>query len=304
MVLRRIEVGHLVARAAFDDDVAQRFAPLPDGAGMHGVEIQFGNLRKRIHTGVFDADGRQSHGDRERPHVGREGQHGLLVPQQLHVGERLREAGREEYILIGHPPLRATHAGQLVGSRPAEFAQVDLLLGDRMQQIDDHPPGTFARKGIAVYARTGRGGQFDPDIHVGQRHGVVAARSPLVVMRKEIGLQDTLAVVDHDFARGRMKQNVRKVGASRTAQVRMRKAVDRRVAVMVAGAGVPVAGTGVGTQLHHAERRGGARIGMTVESGADERVHIIDGIGGPRRTAKGREGQQQNGKFFGHNSSR
>lgn len=36
-----------------------------------------------------------------------------------------------------------------------------------MQQIDDHPPGTFARKGIAVYARTGRGGQFDPDIHVG-----------------------------------------------------------------------------------------------------------------------------------------
>lgn len=195
-------------------------------------------------------------------------------------------------------------AGQLVGSRPAEFAQVDLLLGDRMQQIDDHPPGTFARKGIAVYARTGRGGQFDPDIHVGQRHGVVAARSPLVVMRKEIGLQDTLAVVDHDFARGRMEQNVRKVGASRTAQVRMRKAVDRRVAVMVAGAGVPVAGTGVGTQLHHAERRGGARIGMTVESGADERVHIIDGIGGPRRTAKGREGQQQNGKFFGHNSSR
>lgn len=121
-------------------------------------------------------------------------------------------------------------------------------------------------------------------------------------MRKEIGLQDAGAVVQHDFARGGMEQDVGQVGTPRTAEVRMRKTVDGRIVVMVSGAGVPVPGTRVGAELHHAERRRCARVGMPVVARADERVYIIDRAGRPRRARKEPEGQQGEGKFFGHGS--
>lgn len=62
----------------------------------------------------------------------------------------------------------------------------------------------------------------------------------------------------------------------------VREAVDRRVVVVVARAGVPVARPRVGTELYHAERRGGAGIGVAVETRADERIDVSDRVGGLR----------------------
>ncbi len=70
MVLRRIEVDHFVARTAFDDDVAQRFAPLRDGARMHGVEIQFGHLGERLRRAFATLTDDSPDGYRERPTSG------------------------------------------------------------------------------------------------------------------------------------------------------------------------------------------------------------------------------------------
>ena len=167
MVLRRIEIDHFVARTALDDDVAQRFAPQRGGTRMHGIEIQLRHLGDAVETGILSADRRQPDGYRKRFGVRRKGQHGLFVAQQPHVGERLRKTGGEKDILVGHPPLRAAHPGDLIGRRRPQFAHVDPLLGDRVHQVDDHLPRPLARKGIAVHARTGRRRKLHPDIFTG-----------------------------------------------------------------------------------------------------------------------------------------
>lgn len=55
----------------------------------------------------------------------------------------------------------------LIGRRRPQFTHVDLLLGDRVHQVDDHLPRPLARKGIAVHARTGRRRKLHPDIFTG-----------------------------------------------------------------------------------------------------------------------------------------
>ena len=72
-------------------------------------------------------------------------------------------------------------------------------------------------------------------------------------------------------------------------------AVDRRIVVVVAGAGVPVARARIGAELHHAEGGRGAGIGVAVKSGSDEGIDIIDRIRGLHAgcTCACRQGQSQ-----------
>ena len=90
-----------------------------------------------------------------------------LSPSSRTSAKGSEKTGGEKDILVGHPPLRAAHPGDLIGRRRPQFTHVDLLLGDRVHQVDDHLPRPLARKGIAVHARTGRRRKLHPDIFTG-----------------------------------------------------------------------------------------------------------------------------------------
>ena len=299
VVLRRAEHGAFVARAAFDGDASQGFPPRRFGAGAHGVEVELGNLREAVFAGVLRADRRKADGCREVLRAGGERQHRLPAAEQLDVGERLGEPGPEIDVPVGDPSLRAAHSGEFGGTRPAQFAPVDPRFGDRVRQVHDDAPRPVAAERISVYARAGRGRQFDRQPFVGQLDAVVAARSPFAVVRETVGLRPVQAVARHLRAEGGVEENVGQIGASRAAEVGVREAVDRRVVVVVARAGVPVARPRVGTELHHAERRGGAGIGVAVETRADERIDVSDRVGGLRAGGAG-AGQQHAGEVSYH----
>ena len=57
--------------------------------------------------------------------------------------------------------------------------------------------------------------------------------------------------------------------------MRVAETVDGRIRVMIASAAVPTIQAGVRTELHHPERCSGARIGVSVPSRANERVHPL-----------------------------
>ena len=295
MILRRIEDRALVARAALDDNVRQGVAPQRLGACAHGIEIEFGNLREAVLTGILRADGRETHGHGERPDLRSEGEDGLPVAEQLDIGEGLREACREVDVLVGHPALRAAHALDLVGGRLPQFAQVDPLVGERVHQVDDHAPRPLAAEHVAVHARAGRRRQLDLQPVVGELDGVVAARGLLATVREGVGRVAEFAVAHHVVAQRGIEEDISQIGAPRAAQMRMREAVDRRIVVVVAGAGVPVARARVGAELHHAEGGRGAGIGVAVESGSDEGIDVIDRIRGLHAgcTCACRQGQSQ-----------
>ena len=296
VVLRRVENRAFLARTALDDDAPERLAPQLLGPGAHGIEIEFGNLLQRILAGIFGTHGRETHGCGERRRPGGEGQHRLPVTEQLDRSERLREAGPEPHLVVGHPPLRAAHARELGGPLLPQGAQIDALVRNRVHEIHDHAPRAVAVERIAVHARTGCGSQLDRQPLVGQFDRVVAARGRLPVVREGVGLLQEGAVAHHLLAGGGMEEDVGQVGTSRTAQVGMRESVDGPVVVVVAGAGIPVARPRVGAELHHAERRGGTGKGMSVEARADERIDILERIG---RLCTGDAGARQQGENQG-----
>src|ERR1700758_3842516 len=77
----------------------------------------------------------------------------------------------------------------------------------------------------------------------------------------------------------------------------MAEAHDRCVGVVIARAPVPAVVVSVGTELHHPEGNGSARIGVPVATGAYEDVHeprrVV--VGGSRRLATFREQRQFRG---------
>lgn len=169
-----------------------------------------------------------------------------------------------------------------------------------MHQVDDHPPRSGAAERIAVHAGTGRRREFGHNPLSGQFDRIVAARRPFAVMRKRIRLRQVLAVAHHFGPGGGMEQNVGQVGAARSAQMRMGKAVDRLIVVMIARTGIPIVRPRIGTELHHAEWGRGAGIGMSVKSGPDEGIDIFErsgrmGTGGARK----RSNTQNQGSHHG-----
>ena len=68
-----------------------------------------------------------------------------------------------------------------------------------------------------------------------------------------------------------------------TAQGCMRETVYNRIAVVVSRSAVPSAQSCIGTYLHHAERHGGAGIGVSVTVRSDKRIYVNSGVF--RRTA-------------------
>ena len=274
-----MEIDALRPGAALDLDAAQHVAPHRLRPGPHGVEIERGDLGEAVFAGVLRTHRRKPHSHRQRVEVRSEREHRLPVAEQHRIDERSGKTRREVDVVVVHPALGAAHARKFGGSRLPQLAQVDRLVGDRVHEVDDHPPRPFAAERIAVHARAGRRRQFDADAFVGQRHGVITARGLFVVVRERIGHMHVFAFAHRIGTRGGVEQDIGQIGAARTAQVGVRKAVDRRVVVMVARTGIPVARPRVGAELNHSEGCRGPRIGVAVESGSDERIHTADRIG-------------------------
>src|SRR4029079_1960257 len=84
------------------------------------------------------------------------------------------------------------------------------------------------------------------------------------------------------LADGRHKQDVAVIRNARAAQVRVRKAVDDVVRIVITRAAVPVVGARVGRKLHQPERRGRSWKRVPVSARADERVDVMRVIAGLR----------------------
>ena len=56
------------------------------------------------------------------------------------------------------------------------------------------------------------------------------------------------------------------------------KTVDKRIGIMIARATVPTFEPGIRAELHNAEWQSSARVSVTVSTGANERIYIIDGF--------------------------
>jgi hypothetical protein len=54
----------------------------------------------------------------------------------------------------------------------------------------------------------------------------------------------------------------------------MAKPINHRIGIMIPGSSVPAAEAGVGTELHHPERKRGTREGMAVSIRPDKGIHI------------------------------
>ena len=92
-------------------------------------------------------------------------------------------------------------------------------------------------------------------------------------------------------AYGRHQQYVAVVAAAGSAEVGMREAVDGRVAVMIAGAGVPAVDARVGAWLNHAVGNDRTGEGVAVVARSDKRVDVL-GIVGCRQCQACREQEQ------------
>ena len=75
----------------------------------------------------------------------------------------------------------------------------------------------------------------------------------------------------------RHQKDVAPVVAAGPAEMGVAESPDHIVAVVVAGAAVPVPGAaGVGTQLYHSERIGGSREGMSMKVSSNKRIDISE----------------------------
>ena len=164
-----------------------------------------------------------------------------------------------------------------------------------MLEIEDHIGGLLCWKRVPMHTDPERRRQFRPNAVVLERDGVVTGLRDLLGMLEGRGVSRLSIdpIVQARLPCHWHKQHVGVVRDARAAQVRMRKPIHSRVAVVVSGAPVPAGEPRVGPRLDHPERQRGAGIRMTVPTGANE---WIDKCGqllcGLRRGMCGQQAQQ------------
>ena len=134
-------------------------------------------------------------------------------------------------------------------------------------------------KGIPVHARVRRRGQFRRHLIFIQPNAVIAGIGDFVRVRK-FGTQSfrgqwLIVVAALERACDWHHEQIAKIGNSGAGQMRMAEAENFRIRIVVTGTTVPTFRRRVRTELHHAKRRGGTRIGMTVPPGSHKHIYII-----------------------------
>ena len=138
---------------------------------------------------------------------------------------------------------------------------------------------------VPVDPDAGTRGQFGAHLLVDQAHRIIAGMRHFAVMVEarpipRPRLFGIARLQRHGLARHRHDQEIAQVRMPRTREMGVAEPLDRRVLVPIAR-GVRIAGTddagrvGIGTQLHHPERRGCAGESMPLPARPD---HRIDGV--------------------------
>ena len=150
-------------------------------------------------------------------------------------------------------------------------------LTDIVSHVDQDVTLPLSVECIAVNAGVRAGRQFSRNPPLRETDAVIARRRHFVLVGERKRVHGVGAVLHGHIPEGRREQEVAKVGATGSGKVRMGKAQDGIVAVMVTGTAVPARVPGVGTQLDHARRHGRSGIGMPMETRADEGIHGLHG---------------------------
>ncbi len=315
VVKGRVEdrAGRLVG--GLDPHLRQLVVPRPSGRFGRRCEVPAGKLRGEVLRGALDAHGRQSHlheqllalrrveldagiarRDRRRLRFDRLAR--LLVADRL---RGFRELGHEVDLLILRPARRVTPAGETRLVVREEEARIGgLVPAAAVLEVEDHGGIIGRRERVAVHADARGGGELGRDAVAGQRHGVVAGLRDLL-RAVGIGPQARCRILlraagADDIARDGHHRDVEQVADARTAQVRVREADDRRVALVVARAPVPRLGNARRTYLHHAEGHVGPHEDMAVTARADLRIDEAGEIGIGRRLRAGSQQQRSGGQ--------
>ena len=120
------------------------------------------------------------------------------------------------------------------------------------------------------------GSQFHLNAFISKFYCVVAGCGLLISVR-EVG-SGTEAVGSENQGLGcGTQQYIAQIEAARTTQVGVGEAFQGTVVVVVAGAGIPVASAGIGTQLYGTKGYRRTRVGVAMESSTYKGIHIVDG---------------------------
>ena len=164
-----------------------------------------------------------------------------------------------------------------------------------MVQVQDDVAliGLF-RESVAVYAYARGGRQFHLDAGVFQRDLVMAGSGRFVLMAEALAVAFFRLLGrsgrELDLSRSGHQQDVSQVRMTGPAEVRVGKAYDGSVVILVTGAVLVGAGLvdaldvvgnhfRVRRQLHSAKGDAGTGEGMTHAGGADEGIHILCVLG-------------------------
>ena len=257
-------------------DDFESLLPLVAGSGTHGIEVEVLHLGFQVLAGVVHAHCRDADFGHDGLSVSRvKGKYcDASVFAKLCGLERFGELGGEIDILVVRPAASAAHAGQFVFSRLVQGRFIDVLVVQQVRPVHDDVRLAILGEGVAVYAGVGGGSQFGLDVFVRERHAVIA-RFCVFVLVGEGGCPIDGVSLQVDFLGSGAEQQVAQVDAPRTAEVGMRETFQRLVAVVVTGAGVPVAGAGVRAELYGTMGYRGSRIGVSVEACPDKRVYVV-----------------------------
>ena len=319
VVQRGIEAAPLRCRCIHLDG-AQRLCPLPARVGAHAVEIPARHFGVEIGDGVVLADRRDRDLDQQRTlRVGEIERRHDLASLDLRALARVLLARRRESlvgdVLLGVVQLLALDGpreaqgeiqlpsrGPATGlaeagdgavrsqsqPRPQYLARIVVQAG---AQIDQHVRGLAARKAVAVHADPRGGGELGAHAVVIEGDGVIAGLRGLVVVAETRGVAAAglvgIATLPFHLAADRHQQHVAEIRMAGAGEVGVREADDGAVVMPIAGR--PAVGVlawldaGVGAELDHPERNGGAGIGMAFAAGADEGIHV--GVGALARVA-------------------
>ena len=140
-----------------------------------------------------------------------------------------------------------------------------------MLQIHDDTMFTLFGESITVHADVVGGGHLGGDAIV-ELHHIVTRLSILVFVRKR---KCILLIYNGRVAYERGDEDVAVIRAAGTAEMGVRKAINATVAIVIARTAVPAIKTRVRAKLDGAKRQNRARVGMSVFSGAHERIHIL-----------------------------
>jgi hypothetical protein len=145
-----------------------------------------------------------------------------------------------------------------------------------MCEVKDNMTLISLRKSIFVKSYALRAGEFYTYPIILKKNLVVSRRGLLCLVQKSrtVARPWIISTSSPEFQRAncRYQKDISIIGHSSSAQMGVTKAIDHIVGYVVPGTAIPTRQPRIRAQLHHTKRESGARIGMTMPTGADKRI--------------------------------